>query len=555
MSLKLKMIMGYVIILVMVMIQSYLIVSMNGKRDVMSQQALALFQMNVVMKDRVIELKSLENDLQNLIQTKQAIPDNKSGKDALRKSCVMYFIALNQWHDAFLTSNSYANMNDALKQKFLDMKPYFGDIGKAIDEIRSIPPANVDARRNIFESAVTPAVAGLQLAANDFVGQNSQFFSAQNQSLLAYSASMERNQMITIAAAILFIILVTFYARYLLQPLNWLMDGINRIRKGDLGVVVRKRSRDELGRLADQFNAMLEEIKAHREHLEDMVTKRTEQLLEAKADLEKTNDSLVATNRSLEDARRIMDLDMKMAVNVQLSFFLKRPLQSDEWDVSFAFMPMSGVAGDMYDFYTDHSGKLTGASLMDVSGHGIASGLITMIAKSAIFRNFNKNPDLGLNRLMEVINDDLISELNNVDNYLTGILIRFKDNIVEYVNAGHPELLMKRAGTGRVDVVAPDDGRSYKGYFLGLEAMKMPFRQINFPMRKDDVILFFSDCLNESTNEAGEEYGIERVMDCFNKSSGSAGEVVNAMVNGLIDFTGSSKFNDDLTIIAIRRLV
>ena len=131
MSLKLKMIMGYVIILVMVMVQSYLIVSMNGKRDVMSQQALALFQMNVVMKDRVIELTSLENDLLNLIQTKQAIPETKSGKDAQRKSCVMYFIALTQWHDAFLTSNSYAAMNDALKQKVLDMKPFLGDIGRA----------------------------------------------------------------------------------------------------------------------------------------------------------------------------------------------------------------------------------------------------------------------------------------------------------------------------------------------------------------------------------------------------------------------------------------
>ena len=29
-------------------------------------------------------------------------------------------------------------------------------------------------------------------------------------------------------------------------------------------------------------------------------------------------------------------------------------------------------------------------------------------------------------------------------------------------------------------IVAPEDGRNYKGYFLGLEAMKMPFRQINF---------------------------------------------------------------------------
>ena len=87
MSLKIKMILGYVIILVMVMVQSYLIVSMNGKRDVMSQQALALFQMNVVMKDRVVELKSLENDLLNVIQSKLPVPENKKGQDAPTQSC------------------------------------------------------------------------------------------------------------------------------------------------------------------------------------------------------------------------------------------------------------------------------------------------------------------------------------------------------------------------------------------------------------------------------------------------------------------------------------
>ena len=555
MSVKIKMILGFVIILVMVMVQSYLIVTMNSKRDVMSQQALALFQMNVVMKDRVIELKSLENDVQNLIQTKQEIPEDKKGQDAPAKSCAYFYKTLTQWYDAFLTSNSYANMNDALKQKVLDMKPWMVQIGTAIKQIHDIPPAKVEDRRKIFESDVRQPVTELQDIVHDFVGQNSQFFSAQNQSLLAYSSDMERNQMITIGLALLFIVFVIFYARHLLAPLNWLMEGVSKIRKGEANVVVRKRCNDELGRLADQFNEMIAEIKAHREHLEDMVLKRTQQLLEAKEALEQTNDNLVTTNQHLEDARRIMDLDMKMAVNIQLSFFPKRPPQSAEWEIAFAFLPMAGVAGDMYDFYEDKNGNVTGVSLMDVSGHGIASGLITMIAKSVVFRNFNKYTGIGLNRVIENTNDDLISELHNVDNYLTGILLRFKGNIVEYVNAGHPELLLRRASTNKVDIVGPDDGRNYKGYFLGLEAMKMPFSQINFPMRKDDTLLLYSDCLNESSNSEGEEYGIPRVMQSFTEAGGTAGDIVRNMVNGLYNFTGTQKLNDDLTIIAIRRLV
>ena len=212
MSLKLKMIMGYVIILVMVMVQSYLIVSMNGKRDVMSQQAMQLFQMNLVMKDRVIELKSMENDLINMIQTKRPIPQHRKMKgvsDPPQQSCAYFLKSLLQWHDAFLSSNVYVNMNDALKQKILDMKPPLSQIDEAMTKIREIQPDRVDDRRKVFEESVHPAVLDLQNNSHDFVGQNSQFFSAQNQSLLAYSADMERNQMITIAAAMLFIIIIT----------------------------------------------------------------------------------------------------------------------------------------------------------------------------------------------------------------------------------------------------------------------------------------------------------------------------------------------------------
>ena len=38
---------------------------------------------------------------------------------------------------------------------------------------------------------------------------------------------------------------------------------------------------------------------------------------------------------------------------------------------------------------------------------------------------------------MSEVNRGLMSEIDGVENYVTGILLRFRDNIVEYVNAGH----------------------------------------------------------------------------------------------------------------------
>lgn len=557
MSVKIKMVIGFVIILVMVMVQSFLIVSMNEKRDTMSQQALALFQLNVVMKDRVIDLKTLENDMFYLIQSRQIVPEEGNGKGGSPTSCV--FLGkqrLAQWFDAFLQTSNYQNLSDSLKQKVTDMQPDIRLINGTIAAIRKIPESNIVERMDLFNSGIRAPVDSLQNTIADFVGQNSQYFSVQNQSLLSYSEKMESNQKITIGIALLFIIITIFFAQYLLTPLSWLMEGTHRITQGDLTYKVRKRGNDELGQLAEQFNKMTDEIRSYRENLEGLVRQRTSELMEAKEALETVNSSLVKTNRHLESARRIMDLDMQMAVNVQLSFFLKRPPQSNEWEIAFVFLPSAGVAGDLYDFYSDRDGNVTGATVMDVSGHGVASGLLTMIAKSVIFRNFHKNIDEKLSKVMEIINDDLIAEIGSVDNYLTGILLRFKGNMVEYVNAGHTDLLLKHGSTGKTTIVEHEDNRSFKGYFLGLEAMKMPFGQIDFAMERNDTILMFTDCLIESTNNAGEEFGIERLMEAFSTAPApSVNDLVRTLADSLHNFTGAQHFRDDLTIVAIRRLV
>lgn len=305
MSVKLKMIAGFTIILILVMVQSYLIVSMNEKRDLMSQQALTMFRLNLVMKDREVELKTLENDIFSIIRRQQSVPEAGHGDVRNTFSGVYIIYSLKQWHNAFTDSPSYASLNDALKQIIQDMKPPLDQIDEAISRIRALPPSAVAQRTGIFEAGIQEPARDLQKIIDDFVAQNSLFFAVQNQSLTAYSSDMKRNQIITIGAALLLILFVFFYAQYLLKPLNWLMDGVARIRNGDLTGNVRTRSSDELGKLAEQFNAMTDEIKTHREHLEYLVEKRTRQLLETQKSLERTNHDLLQTNMSLEEARRI----------------------------------------------------------------------------------------------------------------------------------------------------------------------------------------------------------------------------------------------------------
>ena len=152
---------------------------------------------------------------------------------------------------------------------------------------------------------------------------------------------------------------------------------------------------------------------------------------------------LSRTNTELKLAQNEAKRDMRMAINVQTSFLPAAPPQSDEWEIAYLFKPMVGVSGDFYDFYIMND-KLAGLGIFDVSGHGIASALVTMIAKSVIYSCFVDGYKDDLSDVINNANDRLQSEIGNVGNFITGIILRFNDNMVEYVNAGHNDIYLKK---------------------------------------------------------------------------------------------------------------
>ena len=74
--------------------------------------------------------------------------------------------------------------------------------------------------------------------------------------------------------------------------------------------------------------------------------------------------------------------------------------------------PLAGVSGDLYDiFYTGN--HLNGLGIFDVSGHGISSGLVTMLVKNIIEQEFHDGSNEKLEDVMYIINDRLIEEKGN----------------------------------------------------------------------------------------------------------------------------------------------
>jgi sigma-B regulation protein RsbU (phosphoserine phosphatase) len=223
-----------------------------------------------------------------------------------------------------------------------------------------------------------------------------------------------------------------------------------------------------------------------------------------------------------------------------------------DWDVAFLTRPYSAVSGDFFDFYTkDHT--LLGISLFDVSGHGVAPALITILAKPVIYGNFQKCSSLKLGAVLESSNSELHDELEAVNLYITGLMLRMTDSGVEYVNAGHPDLLHFQAESKGVRVIT-DSLSSFKGHPLGITMACQQYNSLNFKVKRDDFLVFYSDGLTESRNSEGSQYGTSRLIDAIENSNASdAAEMLDHIIDSLNNFAGYIKPGDDITIIIARK--
>lgn len=299
--------------------------------------------------------------------------------------------------------------------------------------------------------------------------------------------------------------------------------------------------------LTRDFNSLAIKIDYLNENLKAEVTKKTEIISEA--------------NHKLEQEIRHSNLDLKMAAKVQQKLLPKTIAYFKGWQIAVAYKPLNIVSGDLYDFYHTDSGEIKGLSLFDVSGHGLGSGLITMLVKNLISKNFEISYEKSeaLSFTLDKINRAFCEEKGSVDNYLTGVLVKFSpisqtdECNVSLVRASHPNPILFDSFTGEVRKIGPENSDLQYGA-IGLSELPVSSVQSDFIMKRSDILLLYTDGLTESINQNFEPFGIERVEKLLveNKSK-TATQIRDTIISELEKFCGEAGLFDDLSLIVLKR--
>ena len=259
-------------------------------------------------------------------------------------------------------------------------------------------------------------------------------------------------------------------------------------------------------------------------------------------------------NNKLTESIRIKERDMKMAEKVQQSLLVQSPPDTENYDVAFHYQPFASVSGDFYDFYTSGSKELSGVVVADISGHGIASSLITALAKPVFFRNFRQYANEPLETVMTHVNRQLIEDMEGTDSYLTAILLRFSGNMVEYINAAHPDAIVRSREKNFCGFIRPND-EPVQSSILGLAHVEYPFTSHKVELLKNDVLVIYTDCLLEARDKNGREIGEERIFSILDECPPelSADGILKKIISVFNAHRGDRPLDDDLTIVVLKK--
>lgn len=277
------------------------------------------------------------------------------------------------------------------------------------------------------------------------------------------------------------------------------------------------------------------------------------------AEVEQRTLDLMVTNKMLKKEQDLAKRDMDMAVYIQKCFYPDINQQFFGWDAAVYFQPQSGVSGDLYDYY-ENGDFIDGISIFDVSGHGIPAGLVTMLSKNIISREFKRGLDQGLNlsKVLKNINRAIITGKGSIENYLTGLVVKLGNSYqqevcpCQIVNAGHPYPMLYSVKKNEVKELV-SKGKQSIG-MIGIEGIEVDFPSFDFSMANNDVLLLFSDGLTEYKNKNDEDYGKERLKKVL-KAEGfaSAKKILNSILKDLQEFVGDIPQQDDITILVFKR--
>ncbi|MFI6043775.1 PP2C family protein-serine/threonine phosphatase [Nocardia sp. NPDC051321] len=231
--------------------------------------------------------------------------------------------------------------------------------------------------------------------------------------------------------------------------------------------------------------------------------------------------------------------------NAELIWSLLPPLTAgvDNFTVAGVLEPRHDLNGDAFDYaLSEHTAQLL---VLDAVGHEPRSGLIAATALAA-YRSA-RHRGHGLYEQARTIDETLTAEFGNAT-FATAVLaeLDLHTGRLRYINAGHPEPLIMRAGK----IVKPLNAGHRLPLGLGTGELVIAEETL----QPEDWLILYTDGVTEARDDAGEFFGTDRLIDLLRREAAAGHpppETSRRLINAILTHQHNN-LQDDATVLLAR---
>ncbi|OHB25172.1 MAG: hypothetical protein A2X84_00555 [Desulfuromonadaceae bacterium GWC2_58_13] len=267
----------------------------------------------------------------------------------------------------------------------------------------------------------------------------------------------------------------------------------------------------------------------------------------------------LSAERTLAEERLVarqleIEEGLSSASHIQRSLLPSVSPQTETFSFAWQFLPCETVGGDLFNLVPLSEDTLM-AYLIDVSGHGVSSAMVTVSVYQSLAvhsgrlvkRLLDRPPYYEIPGPAEVLTGlDREYPYERFEKFFTIVYLLLEPSTgkVRYSNGGHPLPIVVRAD-GTLELL--HEG----GTLIGMGCL-VPYEEAEIQLLPGDRLYLYSDGVTEYFSEAGELFGEQRLFDfLLHARTLSVDRGMENLMASLREFGGDRAPSDDVSIMGI----
>lgn len=322
--------------------------------------------------------------------------------------------------------------------------------------------------------------------------------------------------MITGIGLLIGIVGIFFLSNYFVRPIGRIVERVRRFSQGDLDSQLPLVGAGEFYEISRALNELITRIRRDRKNIVE---------------------------------REILQKEMQMAEEIQRALIPSKLPTMKGFDIAAIYKAARMVGGDLFDFV--QMGEHTFAvAVADVSGKGIPGSLVMAMVRTAL--QLEARDRRSAREILIRINEFTARHIKQ-GMFVTMLLavVDTSTGHIDFASAGHNPILHF-------------DYEQQKAHFLNAPGMPVGIKAGNgdfarsmesstIELRKDDLLLIYTDGVTEGRGVHKRAYGTERIVELLRENrDASATDVAQAIESDIARFVGREIQHDDITMVILK---